>query len=160
MAMLPLIIGAGLGLAQGIESDVQEQAAKPTKATTEEWSPFTHASIDQAQASLHPAQFVGDIGQGAAAGARYAQGGYGSGAPNINTGVQNFDAGGQAAQVMKQSMFGGANPYSQPAATNQPVSPYSLGAPNGAQPNTFSWPSPYYNGQPSLANPYAAGGSQ
>ena len=151
MSFLPLVIGAGIGLLQSGQQSANAIRESNIAAATQRWAPFTHANINESQASVVPPDLMGSVGAGAVAGARYMQGGYGpTGSTNVNTGTQNYsgDAGQQASKTMQNSVFGGDNPYAAGAT----------GAPNAQQPNTFSWgpqPAPFYLGNPSQANPYS-----
>lgn len=157
MPMIPLLIGAGLGVAQGVEQFAQEKSRQPTAATTAEFSPFTGASINQAQASLHPAQFVSDIAGGAAAGARYAQGGYGAGGNNVNVnggGPASSSPYGNPIEVQAQDMS-----QWKPDTTPNPPAPAAgqsgmPPAPTGALP---AFNSPWQNQSPFWKfNPYGS----
>lgn len=89
MPMIPLIIGAGVGLLQANEQAQAEKAQRQTAAATIAYSPWTKASVSDAQASIKPATYASDIMGGTAAGARYAQGGYGGPGGNpVNGGDQ------------------------------------------------------------------------
>ncbi len=74
MPMIPLIIGAGMGLLNASEQAKEEEAQRQTAAATVAYSPYTGANINQAQSSIHPAKFAASIGAGALAGAAFNQG--------------------------------------------------------------------------------------
>lgn len=74
MPFLPLIIGAGIGLAQAGEQGLQANKQSKIAAADIAYSPWTKANINDAQNSIHPATFATDVLGGAMAGARYGQG--------------------------------------------------------------------------------------
>lgn len=108
MPMLPLIIGAGMGLLQSSEQAQQEAAQRKTAAATIAYSPWTGANINQAQSAIHPATPISDIGQGLIAGARYNQGGYG---PNGGNTVNNAVGTSAADSFKGLSSAQGGSPY-------------------------------------------------
>lgn len=161
MPMIPILIGAGLGLAQGIEGYAQEKSRQPTVATTEEFAPFTGANINQAQASLHPAQIFSSTAGGGLAGAAAAQSIYGQN-ENINLKVAQNPA--DKMPGLDQNSFWKTNPYSAGAAgapstpLSAPASPAggpSLGV--GQTPAGLTMYSPYSSGQNPRLLPLAAG---
>lgn len=150
MPWIPILIGAGLGVAQAGEQVAEEKAKQPEVATTEEYAPFTGASIDKAQASLHPAQFASDIIGGAAMGGAASQAINGT---KLNLSVQDPAAN---MKGLDQSKFwSGANPYAAGAGGTGSYSPYYTGAATGSALATGAQQSPYYSGNPSQATPWS-----
>lgn len=114
MPWIPLIIGAGVGLAQASEQAQQESAQRKVAATTIAYSPWTKANINDAENSIHPATYATDALGGAAAGARYAQGGYGpnGGNTNINATPAQLTSMQTNLHQLQQNMKG--SPYQAP----------------------------------------------
>lgn len=84
MPMIPLLIGAGMGLLNASEKDKQASEDRKVAAATIAYSPYTGASIDKAQSSIHPAQYAASAAQGGLAGLQYAQSNAANAAPNAS----------------------------------------------------------------------------
>lgn len=74
MPMIPLIIGAGMGLLNASEQAKEEAAQRQIAAATIAYSPYTGANINQAESSIHPAKYIASTGAGALAGLAAYQG--------------------------------------------------------------------------------------
>lgn len=65
--MIPLIVGAALGLAKAAEDQDKEKRERVVSAAQARWSPWTHMTPDK----VNQASPMGDIGQGIYAGAQF-----------------------------------------------------------------------------------------
>ncbi len=74
MPMIGLLVGAGMGLLNAGEQQLQANKQSKIAAATIAYSPWTHANINDAQASIHPAQFAANTGMGALTGWAAGQG--------------------------------------------------------------------------------------
>ncbi len=125
--MIPLLIGAGLGVAKGIKDQQAEKRDRKTQAEMARWSPWTGV---QAQ-PVKKADMMGSIMQGGMAGASMGQmmGGGGAAATTAETGIE---AG---------ALGSGGTPLSPDFAGGQFHTPYTGGgaAPNAAADYTSPW---------------------
>lgn len=167
MPMIPLLIGAGMGLLNASEQDKQASADRERAAATIAMSPYTGASIDKAQASIHPAKYIASTGAGALAGLAASQGNASSllgGGPTTTINNNNSNAMGASAadsfkglaapensfwnkppelSAKKKGVVGGEYGFGPPPNTFEEVDPKDTGygAPWGPS-------SPYWNKNP------------
>lgn len=75
MPWIPIAIGAGAGLLKTMAVDApEEKRQREIAEATIKYSPWTHASIEKAQASIHPANAFSGALEGAGAGMAFGQG--------------------------------------------------------------------------------------
>lgn len=166
MPMIPLLIGAGVGLLSAGETQLQANKQQKIAAATTQYSPWTGANINDAQAQVKPAHFFADAGAGALAGLAASQGHFpgtgGAGGANQTVNVTASAAGGNPAEGMKslsQDSFWGGEAPALLAPTNPNATAPTLSneaaqrAPAGLS-NTTGVP----NGSPNDPNQQPVGG--